>query len=45
MTAGARVALYGLLLAALFAASLVLGDLLAPTSWVEGWIGSPGRGH
>ena len=37
MRAPARVALYGLLLAVLFAASLVLGDLLVPTSWVEAW--------
>ena len=45
MKAGTRVALYGLLLAVLFAASLVLGDLLVPASWVQGWSGSSDQGH
>ncbi|WP_157773428.1 hypothetical protein [Brachybacterium vulturis] len=45
MRAASRVALYGLLLAALFAASLVLGDLLIPASWVEGWSSATSPGH
>lgn len=43
MKAGTRVALYGLLLAALFAVAFVLGDLLVPAAWVEGWSGSTGH--
>lgn len=45
MRAGTRVVLYGLLLAALFAVSLVLGDLLVPASWVEGFSGPDAPGH
>ncbi|WP_394216802.1 hypothetical protein [Brachybacterium vulturis] len=45
MSAASRVALYGLLLAALFVASLVLGDLLVPASWVEAWSSATASNH
>jgi hypothetical protein len=40
MRAGTRVALYGLLLVALFVVSALLADLLVPATWVESWSGS-----
>src|SRR5699024_11143037 len=40
MRAGTRVALYGLLLVALFLASYLLAGALVPEAWVTGWAGS-----
>lgn len=40
MRAGTKVALYSLLLIALFAASYLLAGALVPESWVTGWTGS-----
>lgn len=40
MRAGTRVALYGLLLAALFITSYLLAGALVPEAWVTGWAGS-----
>ena len=45
MKAGTRVALYGLLLVALFIASALLADVLVPTSWVEGWSSASASGR
>ncbi|WP_255411456.1 hypothetical protein [Brachybacterium sp. YJGR34] len=43
MRAPARLALYGLLLVVLFAASYLLADLLVPTQWAETWSGTAGH--
>lgn len=43
MRAGTKVALYGLLLVALFAASHLLAGVLVPEAWVSEWTGVPGH--
>ncbi len=40
MRAGTRVALYGLLLAALFITSYLIAGAVVPEAWVTGWTGS-----
>ncbi|MGP9539820.1 hypothetical protein ACT3SP_17615 [Brachybacterium sp. AOP43-C2-M15] len=45
MRAGTRLTLYGLLLAALFAASYLLAGLLVPADWVATWSGTSPSGH
>lgn len=40
MRAGTRVALYGLLLAALFTASYLIAGAVVPEAWATGWAGS-----
>src|SRR5699024_7710600 len=42
MRAGTRVALYGLLLAALFTASYLIAGAVVPEAWATGWAG-PGH--
>ncbi|MGO1286702.1 MAG: hypothetical protein ACTHUU_16445 [Brachybacterium sp.] len=45
MRAGTKVALYGLLLVALFAASYLLAGVLVPAGWVAQWTGAGGPAH
>ena len=45
MRAGTKVALYGLLLVALFAAPYLLAGALVPAEWVAQWAGDAGPTH
>lgn len=45
MKAGTRIALYGLLLVALFIAAALLADLLVPAHWVTDWAHRTGTAH
>ena len=45
MKAGTTLALYGLLLVALFFASYLLAGVLVPSEWVDSWSNSGGFGH